>query len=287
MKKFLKGTLVFSSAFLVLAGAHAFAEESSNDESVEMSSEMMDKEMAELKDGEYHVVSNLDDHGWKLDHKIVVKDGKIVESMFDYVNEEGAKKSEDAEYNKMMKEKSGISAAEAMEELNKALVEKQTADVDVVTGATSTTDNFMRSAKALIALAEEGRTETVNIDEETVGQKPLQDGKYTLEAPEDNHGYTTEFVIEVKDGKVVDAVYTNKDADGKDKKEDEEYNKTMKEKSGVAFKEAVEQLETALKEGKDLEVVSGATHTSETFIEEAKLLLEAAQEGNMETIIKK
>ena len=61
----------------------------------------------------------------------------------------------------------------------------------------------------------------------------------------------------------------------------------MKAKSGVSSKEATEQLNKELVEKQnvdDVEVVSGATHTSSNFELSAKELLKAAEEGNTETV---
>ena len=64
-----------------------------------------------------------------------------------------------------MKEKAGVSAQEAIEQLNKNLVSTQkVADVEVVTGATHTSEDFKKATEALLKAAEEGNTETVTFD---------------------------------------------------------------------------------------------------------------------------
>lgn len=64
-----------------------------------------------------------------------------------------------------MKDKAGVSAGEAIEQLNAALVEKQELSaVEVVSGATHTSEDFKKSAEALLAAAAEGKTETVKLD---------------------------------------------------------------------------------------------------------------------------
>lgn len=64
-----------------------------------------------------------------------------------------------------MKDKSGVSSKEATEKLNQELVDKQNIDdVEVVSGATSTSSNFELSTKALIKAAQEGNTDTVTIE---------------------------------------------------------------------------------------------------------------------------
>ncbi|HFR3384429.1 TPA: FMN-binding protein, partial [Streptococcus suis] len=118
-----------------------------------------------LKDGTYKAESGKDDYGYKIVHTLTVKDGKISESKFDYEAEDGSLKSANEEYNKNMKDKAGVSAGEAIEQLNAALVEKQDLSaVEVVSGATHTSEDFKKSTEALLAAAAEGKTETVKLD---------------------------------------------------------------------------------------------------------------------------
>ncbi|UPQ85279.1 FMN-binding protein [Ignavigranum ruoffiae] len=230
---------------------------------------------AELQDGEYKAVSNEDEHGWSVEHTIVVKDGKVTESKFDYVNAEGKLKSEDEEYNKNMKDKTGVSGAEAMEALNAALVDNQSADVDVVSGATSTSETFKFSSQMLLKAAAEGNTEEINLDE-----LPLQDGEFTAKGEVDEHGWSPMMTMVVKDGKITEVTYDYENAEGKLKSEDEEYNKNMEDKTGVSAAEAMEELSAALVEKQKVEevdVVSGATSTSEEFMNLAKQLIKESQ----------
>ena len=61
-----------------------------------------------------------------------------------------------------MKDKSGVSSKEATEQLNAQLVKTQDVDaVEVVSGATHTSDNFTVATKALLAAAEKGSTDLV------------------------------------------------------------------------------------------------------------------------------
>ncbi|MGT2772184.1 FMN-binding protein [Streptococcus marimammalium] len=170
MKKnlFLKTLALLSATTLLVACSNNSTK--SNSEVEKTTTTTMDKKddsqmemMSNLKDGTYTAESEYDEHDYKVMHTIVVKDGKITESDFDYYSKEGnMRKSENEEYNKNMKEKSGISSKETIEKLNQDLVDKQTADVEVVTGATHTTDNFKTSAEVLLKAASEGNTETVS-----------------------------------------------------------------------------------------------------------------------------
>lgn len=97
------------------------------------------------------VESEFDERGWKQVLDVTFDGDKITDVKFDYVNKDGKLKSEDEEYNKNMKEKSGVSAAEAAAMLAADLVEKQDPDaVDVVTGATSTSEGFKELAKQAV-----------------------------------------------------------------------------------------------------------------------------------------
>lgn len=263
-KALLKGTITFAS---VLALGSFVGSVSAED--------------MKLQDGEYTAVSNVDKYGWSLKHTIVVKDGKIESSSMDYVNDKGDKKSDDAQYNEKMKAASGVSGKEAMMKLDEALVKAQSAEVDVVTGATSTSKKFKLSATALLKAATEGKTEEINIDE-----LPLQDGEYMLETPADERGWMHVFKLVVKDGKITESNYDMKNAEGKLKTEDADYNKMMAEKSKVSFADAVKALNEDLvkKQSADVDVVSGATNTADAFKAYATELINAARLGNTETI---
>lgn len=118
---------------------------------------------SKLKDGTYKAeAADFDSRGWKVTHTITVKDGKITESKFDYVNKDGKFKSADETYNKNMKDKSGISSKEASEKLNAQLVAVQDlAKVETVTGATSSSKGFKQSAELLLKAAAEGKTDVI------------------------------------------------------------------------------------------------------------------------------
>lgn len=97
------------------------------------------------------VESDFDERGWKQVLEVTFDGDKIVDAKFDYINKDGQLKSEDEEYNKNMKEKSGVSAAEAVVQLAEDLVAKQDPDaVDVVTGATGTSEGFKELAKQAV-----------------------------------------------------------------------------------------------------------------------------------------
>ena len=112
------------------------------------------------KDGKYKAAyDKLDSHGWKAFAEIEIKDGKIATVDFDYLNKDNKRKSEDAEYTKAMKPKSGTSPDEFCPKLEKDLVEKQDVDkVDAITGATNSVTNFKTLSKTALENAKKKNT---------------------------------------------------------------------------------------------------------------------------------
>jgi major membrane immunogen (membrane-anchored lipoprotein) len=113
-----------------------------------------------LKDGVYNVsYDKADAHGWKATIQLEVKDAKIATVKFDYVNESGALKSQDAAYKAQMEPVAKTYPEKAFNELNAALVEKQdVAQVAAVTGATASSNDFLALAKAAVEAAKAGDT---------------------------------------------------------------------------------------------------------------------------------
>jgi len=98
-----------------------------------------------FKDGLYKAADkDFDDHGWKAMAAVIVKDGKIASAFYDQLNkDDGHYKSTDEEYAKNMEAQTKMTPNKATEALIKALLEKQdAAQVDAVTRATHTSENF-------------------------------------------------------------------------------------------------------------------------------------------------
>ena len=105
-------------------------------------------EGAGYEDGTYTAESEPDDRGYKSVIEIIVENGEITSVDYDELNEGGARKSEDEEYAASMKGVSGVSPAEAYEQLENALISRQNVDeVDMVSGATSSAEMFKSLAK--------------------------------------------------------------------------------------------------------------------------------------------
>lgn len=119
---------------------------------------------AEYKDGKYEVASKAaNDKGYISTLTVEVKDGKITTVSYDETKD-GASKKDDATYNENMKKVSGTNPSEAFPALEKAMVDKQSAEVDTVTGATSTTDTFKAYAAKAVENAKAGKTEKALMD---------------------------------------------------------------------------------------------------------------------------
>ncbi len=257
-------------------------ETSKSSEKTEESTEATKIAGGDLKDGTFTLEEKNENNGYRAVFSIVVKDGKIVESKYDNINADGKSKVDDEEYQKMMKDKAGVGPVEFIPELNESLVSAQSADgVEVVTGATHSTASFKNYAQQLIQASQAGNTDKIEIDNGT----DLKDGEYTLEEKNESNGYRTVFTIVVKDKKITESKYDNINAEGKSKVDDKDYNEMMTEKAGVGPAEFIPALNKALLEAEDqspanIDVVTGATHSTHAFQMYAEQLVNAAEKGD-------
>ena len=301
INKFVKGftAIAMTTVLLAACGADNKKDTAKSSESSSATSKSSKTEEStatekiaggELKDGTYKLEEKNESNGYRAVFEMTVKDGKITKSDYDYVNADGKSKKDDADYNKSMKEKSGTSPDLYIPELNKEFIKSQSASgVEVVTGATHSSHAFQNYAQQLIQAAQAGNEDTIEIDNGAA----LKDGTYTLKEKNESNGYHTQFSIVVKDGKVKESNYDNVNADGKSKKDDADYNKSMKEKSGTDPETYIPVLNEELvkvmneKDGAagDVEVVTGATHSTQSFIIYAEQLINAAQKGDTAEIV--
>ncbi len=294
-KKIVTGITMLVLSGLVLAGCSSDNEKSTTSSSSTTTSstskttESSASAGMTLKDGTYKLKELNDNNGYHANFSIIVKDGKISESNFDYLNADGKSKKDDADYNKNMKAKSGISPKEYIEKFNEELVSTQNpSNIEVVTGATHSFHSFQNYAQQLIQAAQSGDTKEIEIDNGAT----LKDGTYTLKELNDSNGYHVVFSIVVKDGKITESNYDYLDADGKSKKDDTEYNENMKAKSGISAKEYIEKFNEDLvsemnkEDGTpgNIDVVTGATHSFHSFVLYAEQLVNAAEKGDTKTI---
>jgi len=147
-------------------------------------------------------------------------------------------------------------------------------------GDTTTTDTTTPADTA-------AETTDTSAGEETVAGE-LQDGTYTLEEENlDDNGWKTVFTMTVEGGEITESNYDNVNEEGMSKTEDQEYQDMMSEQTGVGPQDFIPELNNQLEETQDpssVEVVSGATHSYESFVDYAQQLIDAAAEGNTDTI---
>ena len=300
VNKFVKGFAAIALFSLVLAGCGADKKDNTTNSSSAASSETKKstessapaKKVAggDLKDGTYKLEEKNEKNGYRAVFEMTVKDGKITESKYDNINADGKSKTEDTKYEESMKAKSGVGPKEYIKQLNDSFVKEQSASgVEVVTGATHSSESFQNYAQQLIQAAQAGNTDTIEIDNGAA----LKDGTYSLKEKNDSNGYHTTFSMTVKDGKVTESNYDNVNADGKSKKDDTEYKSKMKDVAGVGPKEYIETLnkEFVKAMGEEdgspagVEVVTGATHSTHSFINYAQQLVNAAEKGDTTEIV--
>lgn len=101
----------------------------------------------------------------------------------------------------------------------------------------------------MVQAAQAGDTNTIEID----NGADLKDGTYTLEEKNYSNGYRTVFNMTVAGGKITESNFDMVDKDGKSKKDDADYEKNMKAKSGVGPKEYIEELNKGLVEKEHLQ----------------------------------
>ncbi|RYL92428.1 extracellular electron transfer flavoprotein PplA [Sporolactobacillus sp. THM19-2] len=289
MKKLaLTGTLLFTM-ILASCGSNENAD-TGNTEKAAGNSETSTPQLvtgAAYQDGTYSLnEKDFDKHGWKAQFKMTVKDGKITKSDYDYVNKDGALKSEDKNYEKAMKAKSGTGPKEYIPKLNKSLVDSQSAQqVEAVSGATESSGNFMNYAQQLTQAAQKGDTTPIQVD----AQGTLKDGEYKLsEKNLGPTGWKTYIKMTVKGGKITKVDYNFLDKNNKLKSEDKAYEKKMKAQSGTGPQEYIPELSQSLKEKQnagEVDVVTGATHSSHAFKIYAAQLINAAQKGDTTPIV--
>ncbi|KRK08201.1 hypothetical protein FC52_GL000937 [Lactobacillus pasteurii DSM 23907 = CRBIP 24.76] len=242
---------------------------------------------ADLKDGTYKLEEDNYYNGYKVVMSMTVKDGKITKTSYDNVNKDGKSKADDAAYEKQMKKFVKIGPKEYIPKLAKEFADNgsNSSGVQVVSGATSSTLTMRNYINQLVQAAQKGDTDTIHIN----NNKPMKDGTYKLEQKNYYNGYRQVFTLVVKKGKVADLKYDQINKDGMSKTKDAKYEKAMKKVNGVGPKEYIPKLAKEFMDAKGnmekVQVVSGATHSSNDFISYVEQLMNAAQKGDTKTII--
>lgn len=169
-KKFSGLTLTLASTLLLAAcgggGTTTESSAASSAASEAASSAVSSVAAGDLQDGTYSLeTADFDENGWKVNFDMTVAGGMITESNYNYVNAEGVLKTEDEAYQENMSEKVGVGPQDYIPQLNEQLVETQDpSEVEVISGATHSSESFQEYAQMLVDAAEEGNTETIVVE---------------------------------------------------------------------------------------------------------------------------
>lgn len=291
MKKFMAVlTVSIAMSFILVAcGGDNSDKENSNNSNNNTTEHVVQNKVAgaDMQDGTYTLEeTDFDENGWKVFIEMTVDDGKITSSKYNYEDADGQLKTEDEDYQEMMKDKTGVGPQEFVKQLNDELVATGDAQlVDIVTGATHSSEAFVNYAQQLIQAAQKGNVEPIIIDNTAV----LQDGEYSL--AEENIGSTGWKVtmnITVEDGQITASDYNYLNEDDQLKTDDDEYQALMTDKVGTGPQDYIPALNENLVETQnpaEVDVVTGATHSTEVFKLYAAQLVNAAQKGETEQIV--
>lgn len=120
----------------------------------------------------------------------------------------------------------------------------------------------------------------------------LKEGSYKVTYDEaDSRDWKAFLTFDVKNGEIKNVNFDYEGVgpnEGKLKTEDEPYNEAMQSAANTNPKEYSKLLEDSLEESQDvtkIDAVSGATTSTNTFIEFAKEGIKAAKKGNTETVV--
>lgn len=286
--KLITNTTLVAVSLLTLAACGS-NKSSSSDSSSSKSSQTSKKKTSTpkqtaggaLQDGTYKLEETGYSHGYRVTMSMTVAGGKVTKTTYDYVDKAGKSKQDDAAYEKSMKKQAGTGPKEYIPALNESFTKNgsNTAGIEVVSGATESSNTFKNYAQQLVQAAQAGKTDMIKID----NTAKMKDGTYTLAEKNYSHGYRTVFSLTVAGGKITKSDYDNIDKNGKSKTQDAAYEKQMKKVNNVGPKEYTKELNAALvkkQSAGEVAVVSGATSSSESFIMYAEQLINAAQAGN-------
>ena len=141
-------------------------------------------------------------------------------------------------------------------------------------------------------MTEDATEEVEDMTEDTtedVAMEGMQDGSYRIEdANFDENGWKEALDIVVADGEITEATWESVNEDGENKIDDDGYQEAMTNAVDLGpqdFIPAMEEDLIATQDAAEVEVITGATGTVEKFKDYAAQLIQAAEEGNTETIV--
>ena len=120
------------------------------------------------------------------------------------------------------------------------------------------------------------------------GGTELQDGYYTAQASEFSHGWKEYITILVKGGEIISVEYNAENASGFIKSWDNAYMQTMLHSNGTYPHEYTRYYANQLLEGQgegNIDAISGATSSHESFQKLAQAVLEQARKGDSSVVI--
>lgn len=294
-----KNKLIYSTAILTLSTLllSACSTTASNDSSTsskpkesKVNTKKSPKQIAgsKLKDGNYKLVEDNYSNGYRLKMAMTVKHGKVIDTSYDYLNKRGISKTKDAKYEEQMKKysKEKIGPKEYIPELQKSFAKNgaNSGAIQVVSGATGSSMTLKNYVNQLTQAAQKGKTGTIHVNND----EKMKDGTYKLEEQNYSHGYRQIFEMVIKKGKIRSFKYDQINKKGISKTQNYSYEKQMKKVNKIGPKEYIPKLqEEFLKSNGNTEkvqVISGATESSNSFIAYVDQLINAAQKGNTQTI---
>ena len=119
------------------------------------------------------------------------------------------------------------------------------------------------------------------------GGKSLQDGYYTAQAAEFNHGWKEYITIMVKGGSIVSVEYNAENASGFIKSWDNAYMQTMLHSNGTYPNQYTRYYAGQLLEGQGeagIDVLTGASSSHSSFEKLAAAVLEQARKGDSSVV---
>ncbi|MFW5855890.1 MAG: FMN-binding protein [Bacillota bacterium] len=187
--------------------------------------------------------SEADSHGY-MEAEVTLDNSDIVDVSLVEYNDKGAPKDEDYDWDEFH---------EAMEELPERFVEENSADIDTYSGATGTSEKAMDAVKQALAKAD---------GEETF------DGTYMGISEEGDFGQGV-VLVTVEDENITEVELKEVDDEGEFKDEDYSY--------GDWYDASQELTESFVEENSaEVDVYSGATYSSEQWMEAVEKALEKA-----------
>lgn len=164
MKKLVSG-LLLSTLLLAACGDTQEAPEDTTTDDAAVEETTDEAATGGLQDGTYTVAdTQFGETGWKEDLEVTVSGGEITDATWTSVNEDGLNKLEDDEYQEAMAGAVEVGPQDFIPALEEDLVAKQDpAEVEVITGATGTSEKFKDYAGQAVAAAEEGNEETIEV----------------------------------------------------------------------------------------------------------------------------